>query len=131
MPADTETMRFWPRVGLYVDRKMADEFIERMVGHGSVLDEDLDEFVQPTIPDAQFLTDEVEVLFTNPFEEHELDEANQSILALMTFEGNRKDYIKELKADGMTLEDAKEAYKEELALMVKAALPEQFSDEEE
>ena len=131
MPADTETMRFWPRVGLYVDRKMAEEFIERMVGHGSVLDDELDEFVQPTIPDAQFLTDEVEVLFTNPFEEHELDEANQSILALMTFEGNCKDYIKELKADGMTLEDAKEAYKEELALMVKAALPEQFSDEEE
>ena len=49
----------------------------------------------------------------------------------MTFEGNRKSYIKELKATGVTLEDAKEAYKEELALMVKAALPEQFLDEEE
>jgi hypothetical protein len=110
---------------------MADEFIERMVGHGSVLDEDLDEFVQPTIPDAQFLANEVDVLFTADFEEHELDEANTAILALMTFEGNRKSYIKELKATGMTLEDAKEAYKEELALMVKAALPEQFLDEEE
>ena len=131
MPADTETMRFCPRVGLYVDRKMADEFIERMVGHGSVLDEDLDEFVQPTIPDAQFLANEVDVLFTADFEEHELDEANTAILALMTFEGNRKTYIKELKATGVTLEDAKEAYKEELALMVKDALPEQFLDEEE
>jgi hypothetical protein len=110
---------------------MAEEFIERMVGHGSVLDEELDEFVQPTIPDAQYLADEVDVLFSHDFEEHDLDEANTAILALMTFEGNRKDYIKELKADGMTLEDAKEAYKEELALMVKAALPEQFSDEEE
>lgn len=131
MPADTETMRFWPRVGLYVDRQMADEFIERMVGHGSVLDEELDEFVQPTIPDAQYLTDEVKILFTQPFEEHDLDEANQSILALMTFEGNRKAYIKELKRGGMTLEEAKDAYKEELVLMVKAALPEQFEDEEE
>lgn len=124
-------MRFWPRVGLYVDRQMAEEFIERMVGHGSVLDEELDEFVQPTIPDAQFLTTEVDVLFSHEFEEHELDEANAAILALMTFEGNRKDYIKTLKADGMTLEEAKDAYKEELALMVKAALPEQFLDEEE
>ena len=30
------------KVGLYVDHKMADEFIERMVGHGSVLNEDLE-----------------------------------------------------------------------------------------
>ena len=110
---------------------MAEEFIERMVGHGSMLDEDLDEFVTQSIPDAQFLSNEVDSLFDDPFEEHELDEANTAILALMTFEGNRKDYIKELKAGGMTLEDAKDAYKDELALMVKAALPEQFSDEEE
>ena len=131
MPADIETMRFWPRVGLYVDRQMADEFIERMVGHGSVLDEDLDEFVQPTIPDAQYLSNEVKTLFTQPFEKHDLDEANQSILALMTFEGNRKKYIRQLKSVGLTLEEAKDTYKEELALMVKAALPEKFSDEEE
>jgi polyhydroxyalkanoate synthesis regulator phasin len=110
---------------------MAEEFIERMVSHGSMLDEELEEFVQPTIPDAQFLANEVDTLFDAPFEEHELDEANTAILALMTFEGNRKDYIKELKAGGMTLEEAKDTYKDELAHMVKAALPEQFSDEEE
>lgn len=114
-----------------MDRQMADEFIERMVGHGSVLDEELDEFVQPTIPDAQYLTEEIENLFTQPFEKHDLDEANQSILALMTFEGNRKKYIRQLKSVGLTLEEAKDTYKEELALMVKAALPEKFLDEEE
>ena len=128
MPQDTETMRFWPRVGLYVDRQMAEEFIERMVGHGSVLDDDLDEFVQPSIPDAMFLQNEVDGLFSNPFEDMPLDEANQAILDLMTFEGNRKDYIKSKKAEGMTLEDAKEDYKLALDLKVKAALPENFTE---
>ena len=123
MPADTENTRFWPRVGLYVDKKMAEEFIERMVGHGSVLDNDLDEFVQPTIPDAMFLKNEVDDLFENPFEEQPLDEANQAILDLMTFEGNRKAYIKAKKADGMSLEDAKEDYKSALDLKVKAHYP--------
>jgi len=131
MPADTENTRFWPRVGLYVDKKMAEEFIERMVGHGSVLDTDLDEFVQPTIPDAMFLQNEVDNLFENEFEEQPLDEANQAILDLMTFEGNRKDYIKAKKAEGMSLEDAKEDYKEALDLKVKAALPENFVEGEE
>ena len=131
MPQDTETMRFWPRVGLYVDKTMAEEFIERMVGHGSVLDNELDEFVQPTIPDAMFLQNEVDDLFEHPFEEQPLDEANQAILDLMTFEGNRKDYIKAKKAEGMSLEDAKEDYKQALDLKVKAALPENFVEGEE
>jgi|TARA_R110002020_G_scaffold7065_6_gene29850 hypothetical protein len=131
MPADTENTRFWPRVGLYVDKTMAEEFIERMVGHGSVLDNELDEFVQPTIPDAMFLQNEVDDLFEHPFEEQPLDEANQAILDLMTFEGNRKDYIKAKKAEGMSLEDAKEDYKQALDLKVKAALPENFVEGEE
>ena len=131
MPADTENTRFWPRVGLYVDRTMAEEFIERMVGHGSVLDQEMDEFVQPTIPDAMFLQNEVDDLFEQPFEEQELDEANKAILDLMTFEGNRKEYIKARKAEGMSLEDAKEDYKEALDLKVRAALPENFVEGEE
>ena len=128
MATNSETMRFWPRVGLYVDRKMAEEFIERMIGHGSVLDDDLDEFVQPVVPDAMFLQNEVDTMFESPFEEQPLDEANQAILELMTFEGNRKTYIKSLKEDGMTLEEAKEDYKEALDLKVKAALPENFTE---
>lgn len=114
-----------------MDKTMAEEFIERMVGHGSVLDNELDEFVQPTIPDAMFLQNEVDDLFEHPFEEQPLDEANQAILDLMTFEGNRKDYIKAKKAEGMSLEDAKEDYKQALDLKVKAALPENFVEGEE
>ena len=82
----TSEMRYWERVGLYVDRKMADEFIEQMVGHGSVLDEDLEEFVTQTVPDAMFLQNEVQALFEAPFEEQELSSDNQAILDLMTFE---------------------------------------------
>ena len=126
----TSEMRYWERVGLYVDRKMADEFIERMVGHGSVLDEDLEEFVTQSVPDAKFLQNEVQALFESPFEEQELSTDNQAILDLMTFEGNRKKFIKEKKADGMTLEEAKEAYKYALDLKVKAAMPEKFDEEE-
>jgi len=126
----TSEMRYWERVGLYVDRKMADEFIERMVGHGSVLDEDLEEFVTQTVPDAKFLQNEVQALFEAPFEEQELSTDNQAILDLMTFEGNRKKFIKEKKAEGMTLEEAKEAYKYALDLKVKAAMPEKFDEEE-
>ena len=126
----TSEMRSWERVGLYVDRKMADEFIERMVGHGSVLDEDLEEFVTQTVPDAKFLQNEVQALFEAPLEEQELSTDNQAILDLMTFEGNRKQFIKDLKAEGKTLEEAKEAYKDALDEKVKAAMPESFDEEE-
>lgn len=113
-----------------MDRKMAEEFIERMVGHGTTLDEDLEEFVTQSVPDAKYLQNEIETLFSSPFEEQEISTDNQAILDLMTFEGNRKEYIKGLKAEGKTLEEAKEAYKDALDLKVKAAMPESFDEEE-
>ena len=45
MSSSAEETRFWPRVGLYVTRTSAAEFIERMGGPGHALDEDLEEFV--------------------------------------------------------------------------------------
>jgi|TARA_R100000900_G_scaffold144157_1_gene127879 hypothetical protein len=127
--ATTET-RYWDRVGLYVDRKMAEEFIERMVGHGTTLDEDMEEFVTQSVPDAKYLQNEIETLFSSPFEEKDISTDNQAILDLMTFEGNRKQFIKDKKAEGMTLEEAKELYKDALDEKVKAALPESFDEEE-
>ncbi len=41
----TEETRYWPRVGLYVTRKTAKEFISRMGNSGKVLDDDIEEFV--------------------------------------------------------------------------------------
>ena len=76
------------------------------------------------------LQNEIETLFSSPFEEKDISTDNQAILDLMTFEGNRKQFIKDKKAEGMTLEEAKELYKDALDEKVKAALPESFDEEE-
>ena len=66
MSSAAEETRFWPRVGLYVTRASAAEFIERMGGSGHTLDEDLEEFVSPSIPDPTLLAKEVDTLFKEP-----------------------------------------------------------------
>ncbi len=119
-----EETRYWPRVGLYVTRKTANEFISRMGKTGNVLDDDLEESVQTGTPDPLYLTAEVEELFNSENESQDITPDNKAILELMQFESKKKEFILQNKGDGMTLQEAKEAYKVELDKKVFNALPE-------
>ncbi len=127
MSSSDET-RFWPRVGLYVTRKSAAEFIERMGGTGHSLDEDMEEFVTPGVPDPMSLGNEIDELFANPYEEQKISTENMAILNLMQFESDKKKYILEKKGEGMTLDEAKDAYKQELHQIVFDSLPEEAQE---
>ncbi len=124
MSSSAEETRFWPRVGLYVTRASAAGFIERMGGTGHALDEDLEEFVSPSMPDPKSLAIEIEDLFKAPYEAEDLSEENMAILNLMQFESDKKKFIMEKKGEGMTLDEAKDAYRQELHQIVFDSLPE-------
>ncbi len=124
MSSAAEETRFWPRVGLYVTRTSAAEFIERMGGTGHALDEDLEEFVSPSMPDPKSLAIEIEDLFKAPYEAEDLSEENMAILNLMQFESDKKKFIMEKKGEGMTLDEARDAYRQELHQIVFDSLPE-------
>jgi hypothetical protein len=127
MSSSDET-RFWPRVGLYVTRKSAAEFIERMGGTGHSLDEDMEEFVSPGVPDPKSLGSEIDELFAKPYESQNISTENMAILNLMQFESDKKKYIMEKKGEGMTLDEAKDAYKQELHQIVFDSLPEEAQE---
>tara|TARA_B100000745_G_C20142311_1_gene391675 strand:- start:975 stop:1406 length:432 start_codon:yes stop_codon:yes gene_type:complete len=127
MSSSDET-RFWPRVGLYVTRKSAAEFIERMGGTGHSLDEDMEEFVSPGVPDPKSLGNEIDELFTKPYESHDVSTENMAILNLMQFESDKKKFIMEKKGEGMTLDEAKDSYKQTLHQIVFDSLPEDAQD---
>ena len=126
-------VRYWPRIGMRVDRETADSFISKLVvgDVGSILDEDIDEFVAVTPLTPTVLTKEIETLFSSPVEDTspEFDEVNMAILELMAFEGERKSFIMERKEEGMTTEEAKEAYDIAKANLVKKHMPEKEEEE--
>ncbi len=131
----SEEVRYWPRIGMMVSREIAEQFLSKLSGGGvgSILDEDLDEFVAVVPLTVTELEVELDVLFDNPPLEEEVvfDEMNQAILDLMDFESNRKQFILDAKADGMTMDEAKTAYETAKAVLVKKHLPESDESEEE
>jgi hypothetical protein len=76
------------------------------------------------------LTKEIELLFEAPAEDETpaFDEVNIAILELMDFESKRKSFLLAHKEDGMTMEEAKEAYDVAKANLVRVHLD---LDEEE
>ena len=61
-----EETRYWERVGMYVTREFADQWIERIGVRGQVLDDDLEEFNAISLPDADLLRREINSLFDSP-----------------------------------------------------------------
>jgi len=116
-----------------IDRETADSFVSKLIvgDVGSILDDDIEEFVAVTPLTPETLSREIALLFdTEPVENEPIfDETNAAILELMDFESQRKTYLLEKKDEGMTMEDAKEAYDFAKAALVKKHLPQ--SDEEE
>ena len=137
-----EETRYWERVGMYVTREFADQWIERIGVRGQVLDDDLEEFNTISLPDADKLRREINALFEAPPNTGDLTPENQAILALMDFERQRKDFIRErrqmLLDDGVdsseALTQAKQDYDDAKEALVRDALglpdPEEDSEEE-
>lgn len=131
-------LRYWDRVGFMVTREQADEIMSRMnTASGKKLDEDMEEYVSVDA-DMMEVELEVETLFNNPpVEGDSLSEENLAIINLMEFEKNKKQFIMDLKAEGMELVDAKQEYEFAKSRLVRVALglpePEEEaeSDEEE
>ena len=130
-PADPE-IRYWPRIGLYVSRSDAEEYISKVGGHGAILDECIEEFVPSKTVAPEALREEVENLFEHPYEKVPLSEESNVILTIVEFEQNRVKNIKELMKDGMTKDEAKLDYQEKMDKMVRDALglPEETEQEQ-
>lgn len=127
--------RYWERVGFRVTKPQALEMVEKMKEGvtGKVMDEDIEEYVNVDATDYLTAEEEVEALFDAEDDERTVDDDNAAILALMEFETQRKQYIKDKVAEGMELADAKLAYDAEKADMVRISLglPEPELEEEE
>jgi len=129
----TET-RYWERVGFRITLEQGHELINRMdhTGAGKVLDDDIDEFFAPDTPTPEVLSAELNDLFSADDDGRTLSEDNAAIISLMAFENERKQFILDQKAQGLTLEEAKEAYENAKAQMVRAhlGLPDPKTEEE-
>tara|TARA_R110000803_G_scaffold173025_1_gene235752 strand:+ start:89 stop:505 length:417 start_codon:yes stop_codon:yes gene_type:complete len=128
--AIAEETRYWERVGMYVTRQFADQWIERIGVRGQVLDDDLEEFNAIALPDADLLRREINGLFNAAPNLGNVSVENQAILALMDFERQRKNFIRDrrqmLLDDGLesseALTTAKEDYNAAKEGLVRDAL---------
>ena len=123
MPEDNDPgVRYWPRLGLYVSKTDAEEYISKAGSAGAVLDDDVEEFVPAGATSQDALREELAALFEAPFERHEISNENRAILVAIQMEKNRVTRVKEMMAEGMTKEDAKAAFDQELDYFVRESL---------
>ena len=117
-----EEVRFWNRLGMYVTRADAEEYISKSGGAGAVLDEDVEEFTPATSVSPEALRVEIEEIFNKPFESGEMSNENLAILSAINMEQNRIPRIKELMAEGMSRDEAKQEFEKELGSLVRETL---------
>ena len=122
MTTQTEEVRYWNRLGLYVTRADAEEYIAKAGGAGAVLDETIEEFTPASSSSPEVLRSELDRLFEAPFEEGEMTQENQAILAAISIEQNRIPRIKELMAEGMSKDEAKAKFNTEMEAFMRGSL---------
>tara|TARA_R110002110_G_scaffold231706_1_gene447472 strand:+ start:62 stop:535 length:474 start_codon:yes stop_codon:yes gene_type:complete len=114
----SDDIRFWPRVGMYVSREFADEWIGKISVDDEkgarFLDDEMEEFTGTAVISPRLMRKEIEELFNSPFEEGELDIEIQAILKAEEMTRNKKTRVKELRAEGFELQEAKELWQKEL-----------------
>ena len=116
----SEEVRYWDRVGMYVTKDFASDWIEKVNSNegdsaGRFLAEDIDEFEDSTVGASEGqLKREVENLFNQDFKEVELPASTRAILVASEMEKNRKSRMRELMAEGMEKQDAKLKLQEEM-----------------
>ena len=119
--------RVWHGIGRNVTKNQAYEWVEKVAlgpAAGEYLVEDVEEFAQVVAPSTDLLNREIEALFeTDPADiEVKVDPLTQSILDAIEMENNKMNRLRELLAEGLTKQEAKEAYQKEMGLLVADAL---------
>ena len=115
-----DNVRYWDRVGMYVTREFAEEWIERVNAQdgdsaGRYLADDIDEYEDSTIgASAGQLRREIEKLFEEDFKEVELPPSTRAIVVASEMEQNKKNRLRELMAEGMEKAEAKLKVQEEI-----------------
>jgi hypothetical protein len=109
----SQELRYWDRVGMYVTREFAEEWAEKLKSgsdgtRGKYLDDDIEEYILPEIVSVVTIKNEVEELFNSPFETIELPKDTQAIIKVNEMEKKKVSRIKALKAEGYSLQEAKE-----------------------
>ena len=109
----SQETRYWDRVGMYVTREFADEWVEKLKSNadgtrGKYLDDDVEEYVAPQMGSTMTIRQEVEQLFDQRYESVNLPDSTQAILLVAEMERNKIKEIKQLKSEGYSLEEAKE-----------------------
>ena len=120
-----EEVRYWDRLGVYITRQFAEEYIERSQETGitgEYLDNDIEEYQQITTVSPMTLKREVEELFMKPFESVELPPESQVLMDAIAMERNKLSIIKGYMADGMDKAEAKEKYTQDMNEMVGEVL---------
>lgn len=120
-----EEVRYWDRLGVYITRQFAEEYIERSQETGitgEYLDNDIEEYQQITTVSPMTLKREVEELFLKPFESVELPPESQVLMDAIAMERNKISIIKGYMADGMDKAEAKEKYTQDMNEMVGEVL---------
>ena len=116
--SDKENIRYWDRVGMYVTRDFAEEWIERLGEEdsrsGRYLDTDIEEYMDSPVPSAGSLRREVDRIFEEPFVESELPNDVKAIMVEEEMQRNRVNRVKEIKDEGYSLEEAKEMFQKEM-----------------
>jgi hypothetical protein len=126
-----EEIRYWDRIGAYVSRDFAEEYIERSQDTGitgEYLQDEIDEYAQITTISPATLRREIEDIFSKPYVEVELPKDTQALMDALAMESNKVKIIKGFMAEGLSKEEAKEKYTHEMNVMVGEALGIDTSD---
>ncbi len=115
-----DNVRYWDRVGMYVTKEFAEEWIERVNSHegdsaGRYLAEDIDEYEDSTVgASAGQLRREIEKLFEEDFKQVELPPSTRAIIVAAEMDKNKKNRLREMMAEGMEKQEAKLKVQEEI-----------------
>ena len=115
-----DNVRYWDRVGMYVTKEFAEEWIERVNSHegdsaGRYLADDIDEYEDSTVgASAGQLRREIEKLFEEDFKQVELPPSTRAIIVAAEMDKNKKNRLREMMAEGMEKQEAKLKVQEEI-----------------
>ena len=130
----SEEVRYWNRLGTYVSRSFAEEYIERSQDTGitgEYLEDEVEEYAQVASVSPATLRREIEEIFSKPFEVVELPKETQALMKALEMEQNKVNIIKGYKAEGLSTDEAKEKYTQTMNEMVGEALGIQVDDTQE
>jgi len=131
MMAEQDT-RYWNRVGMYVTKEFAYEWMDKIKETGAALgkyyDDDIEDYVEGSSPTPRSLTREIEELFEGEYVEKEVQSDIQNIIKLTEMERNKVSRIKGLMAEyqegGLSKEESRDKAKEDFDNEIQNAVAE-------